>query len=130
MIGQIKETRKELSYERMRAAAFDRMIEIAERHFRIPIRKNRSQTVMSLRTEAPGYPVDGLCGMFSATRQACCKAACGEKALCKALRNILVADFAKEDPRLSKRVSNLRAGPGFTGLGSLKIRKEPMISIH
>lgn len=38
-IGQIKEARKELSYERMRAAAFDRMIEIAERQFRIPIRK-------------------------------------------------------------------------------------------
>ena len=68
--SELSRVRKELTYQTMRADAYDEMINIAERQFDVSIRKKSwRQTVDSLCAKFPGrYTVKGLCTLFGVSK--------------------------------------------------------------
>jgi len=66
----LKKVQKEAELEKLRAHAYDKMIDLAEQHFNIPIRKKVwHQTVSLLREEPSKASLKTLCGLFGYSRQ-------------------------------------------------------------
>lgn len=68
--AQLKQAWKEAELEKLRAKAYDTMINVAEETFNIPIRKKIwHQTESLLRNECPEYGLGTLCGLFGYSRR-------------------------------------------------------------
>lgn len=64
-----KRLEKAIELEKLRAKAYDTMINIAEQTFNIPIRKNLAPNSKSAREECKGFALSLLCGLFGYSRQ-------------------------------------------------------------
>jgi hypothetical protein len=64
--------REELKYQRLRADAYDEMINVAEEQFNIKIRKKAAPNSdkPAYTRQAGRYPITALCRLFGVTRQA------------------------------------------------------------